>query len=400
MTRLRHPLAAGLCGLLLTGGAAGCGDKSDSGTAAVVTVPGTTQTVQRTTRVEVVKQLGGDGRAGAFDPGAIYDREGGGVVTVISTGLGGAAGGDSGLGSGFVVSGDGEIATNAHVVTSGEGDAIRQARSVYVRFPDGNQVPATVRGFDPFADVALLKVDTKGLDLKPLPLGSSTGLQVGAPVAAIGSPFGEEQSLSVGVISATNRSIQSLTGFNTAGAIQTDAAINHGNSGGPLIDANGDVLGINSQIRTESGDGTGVGFAVPVDVVRRSLKQLRTGGKVRYAYLGVSSRALYPQLAERFKLPTTKGVWIQQVTPGGPADDAGLKAGGDLVPFQEQRWNIDGDIIVGIDAKPVRTDDDLAQALLPYAPGSTVTVKLYRAGKLQDVRVKLGERPISSPLRG
>jgi len=182
-----------------------------------------TRTVERTTRVEVVKQAG---RKGGFDPEGIYRRDAAGVVTILSTG---GDGDGSGQGSGFVLNGRGEIATNAHVVTTGEGGDIRRAESVYVRFRDGNQVPASIVGFDPFADVALLRLDPRGLRLRPLPLGSTEDLVVGAPVAAIGSPFGEEQSLSIGVISALDRSIESLTGFSTTGAIQTDAAINRGN---------------------------------------------------------------------------------------------------------------------------------------------------------------------------
>jgi S1-C subfamily serine protease len=379
-------------------GAAGCGDKGTVGGQSH------TDTVVRTTKVEVVKALGNDGapaKAGAFDPARIYERESPGVVTVISTGLQGGAGeGQAGLGSGFVISGDGEVATNAHVVTSGEGTRIRKAQDVYVRFPDGNQVKAAVVGFDPFSDVALLRINPRGLTLRPLPLGSTKGLHVGAPVAAIGSPFGEEQSLSVGVVSATNRSIDSLTGFSTSGAIQTDAAINHGNSGGPLLDGRGEVLGINSQIRTESGDGSGVGFAVPIDTVRRSLAQLRSAGAVRYAYLGVATRALYPQLAEHFDLPTHDGVWVQEVTSGGPAAGAGIRAGKDTKRFQEERWSVGGDIVVGVGDTPVRDDDDLAQALMPLRPGQTVTLKIYRDGKRQDVRVKLGERPLGTPRRG
>ena len=244
---------------------------------------GDTKTVRAettTTRVEVLEN-GGDTSAGrtAFNPSGIYQRESPGVVTIISTGLqssggGGGGGAQSGLGSGFVISGDGEIATNAHVVTSGEGASIRKADQVFVHFKDDNQVPARIIGFDPFADVALLKVDPAGLTLRPLPLGSAGDLTVGSPVAAIGSPFGEDQSLSVGVISALDRSIESLTGFATVGAIQTDAAINHGNSGGPLLDARGRVLGINAQIQTTSGEGSGVGFAVSVDTVKKHTKNL------------------------------------------------------------------------------------------------------------------------------
>jgi S1-C subfamily serine protease len=386
-------VAAGIAALTLT--LAGCGDDDGSG--------GTAATPTPTTKVEVLKTLDGDGGSTAqsegFDPGRIYAREAPGVVTVIATGLrgDGSGGGGAGLGSGFVISGRGEIATNAHVVTSGTGGAIQPARSVYVRFPDGNQVDARIVGFDPFADVALLRVDPAGLTLRPLPFGSSKRVKVGAPVAAIGSPFGEEQSLSVGVVSATNRSIDSLTGFATTGAIQTDAAINHGNSGGPLLDASGRVLGINSQIQTSSGDGTGVGFAVPAEVVTRSIGQLRADGKVRYAFLGVSSRALYPQVARRFDLPTAKGVWVQSVSTGGPADDAGIRADGPVQQFQEQSWRAGGDIIVAVDGKPVRDDDDLAQSLLPHRPGETVQVTLYRGSAKRTVDVKLGERPLNDP---
>jgi 2-alkenal reductase len=359
-----------------------------------------TQTLKTTTtKVEVVQPTGQ--AETSFDPGAIYDRESPGVVTVISTGLQEGGGrSEAGLGSGFVVSGDGQIATNAHVVTSGEGPDIRKAQQVYVRFADGNQVPALVKGFDPFADVALLKVDPAGLTLRPLPLGTTRDVQVGAPVAAIGSPFGKEQSLSVGVVSALDRSIQSLTGFDTTGAIQTDAAINHGNSGGPLLDAHGRVLGINAQIETETGDGSGVGFAVPVDTVRHSLDQLRRNGRARYAYLGVSSVAVYPQLAQHFGLGARAGAWIQDVTANGPAEDAHLKAGAGDERFQDQDFSPGGDVVTAVQGKPIRGESDLAKVLLAYKPGDTVTLDIDRSGRRKQVRVTLGERPLGSPRAG
>jgi S1-C subfamily serine protease len=363
--------------------------------------PTRTSTVERTTRVEVVKRLDADGRPAGrdgFDPAGIYEREAPGIVTVLSTGLPGRAGG-AGLGSGFVVSAEGEVATNAHVVTSGEGRAIKRARRVYVKFSDGNQVPAQVRGFDPFADVALLRVDPDGLKLRPLPLGSTKDLVVGAPVAAIGSPFGEEQSLSVGVISATGRSIQSLTGFATSGAIQTDAAINQGNSGGPLLAADGTVLGINSQIRTESGDGTGVGFAVGVDTVKRSLDQLRATGRARYAYLGISSSGLFPQLVEEFDLGTQRGSWVQTVTEGGPADRAGIRAGDERKVFQDRPYETGGDVIVAVDGKAIRQEDDLSVALADKRPGELAQITVVRDGGRRVLAVKLGERPLQAPPR-
>jgi S1-C subfamily serine protease len=376
--------------------AAGCGGGGKTKTVNAQTT---------TTKVEVLQDAA-DGRSGggSFDPSEIYRRDSPGVVTIISAGLGngdgGGGGGQSGLGSGFVVSGKGEIATNAHVVTSGEGGSIRKAEQVYVHFNDDNQVPAKIVGFDPFSDVALLKVDPAGLTLRPLRLGSASDLRVGAPVAAIGSPFGEDQSLSVGVISALDRSIESLTGFSTVGAIQTDAAINHGNSGGPLLDARGRVLGINAQIQTSTGDGTGVGFAVSVDTVKRSLSQLRRDGKVHYSYLGVTTSPLYPQLAQHFGLKADHGAWVQAVAPDGPSDRAGLKPGDRRERFQNSGYVAGGDVITAVGGHPVREEDDVAQALVGLAPGTTVDIQVLRGEQRKTLRVKLGERPLDAPRAG
>jgi S1-C subfamily serine protease len=356
------------------------------------------------TRVEVVKGIGTEG---GFDAQKIYKAEAPGVVTVISVFgsggsldeiLGGGSGeGEVGEGSGIVLNGDGEIVTNAHVVTTGEGDAIHRAQQVYVEFADGNRVEAHVVGQDPNADVALLRVDTKGLTLRALPLGDSEHVTVGSPVAAIGSPFGRAQSLSVGIVSAVDRSISSLTDFQISGAIQTDAAINPGNSGGPLVGADGRVIGINQQIATKSGGGEGVGFAVPIDVVKRSLDQLRDGGAVHYAYLGVVSVPLYPQLVERYKLDVGKGAWVQAVNPGGPAAKAGLKGGAGDSTFQGSTYRQGGDVITKVGDQPVSNSDDLAGAVARYKPGDTVPIEVHRGGKVQQVRVKLGERPLGNP---
>ena len=399
---MRRSLAAGVAVLALGagGGLAACGKEDDDRDSATRTDAGSTQTVQRTTRVEVVRQVGGED---AFDPAAIYERDGPGVVTVVAAGLPSARSGEgTGLGSGFVVNERGEIATNAHVVTSGEGPNLKRAKSVYVRFSSGDQVPARIVGIDPFSDVAMLRVDPDGLELRPLPLGDLKDLRVGEPVAAIGSPFGEERSLSIGVVSALDRDIESLTGFRTGGAIQTDAAINSGNSGGPLLNARGEVLGINSQIRTRSGDGSGVGFAVPVDVVRRSLHQLRTRGRVRYAYLGVSTRGVYPQLAERFDLGVEQGAWVQEVVRNGPGDDAGLRAGDedDAKRFQETEWVPDGDVITHVEDVRLERDTDLGRLLTGYKPGAKVTLRIVRDGERRDVEVTLGERPLQAPRSG
>ena len=393
---LRALAAVALAALAVAGCGGSGGDDGGSGApdAGAATSADGGSEVQRTTTVEVVPSSGGSD--GDFDPAAIYERDAPGVVTVFSvlpgeSGLGGNGG--QGVGSGFVLNARGEIATNAHVVTEGEGSRIRKAEEVYVAFADGNQVPARIVGFDPNADVALLRIDPAGLTLRPLRLGTAEDLRVGSPVAAIGSPFGEPQSLSVGVVSATDRQITSLTGFDIVGAIQTDAAINRGNSGGPLVNARGEVLGINSQIQTTSGGGEGVGYAVPADTVRRTLAALRREGRIDYAYLGVSTAAIYPQLARRFRLPVTAGAWVQAVVPGGPADDAGLREGSDSVRFQARNITVGGDIITAVNGEKLEDEAALGVALLELRPGQEVTLQVYRNGKPRDVRVKLGTRP-------
>jgi S1-C subfamily serine protease len=295
------------------------------------------------------------------------------------------------------LNGDGEIITNAHVVTTGEGSAIRRAQQVFVEFADGNRVAAKVLGHDPNADIALLKVDPAGLSLRPLPLGDSEKVQVGEPVAAIGSPFGQAQSLSVGIVSAVDRAVASLTQFSISGAIQTDAAINPGNSGGPLVGSSGEVIGINQQIQSRSGGGEGVGFAVPINVVKRSIGQLRETGRARYAYLGVSSVPLYPQLVDHFKLDVPKGAWVQKINPGGPADQAGLNGGSGAEQFQGSTFARGGDVITKIDDSPVETADDLSKAISRLKPGETAAIEVHRGGRTQVVKVKLGERPLGNP---
>jgi S1-C subfamily serine protease len=390
MRRLAGVLA---CAALL-GGCGGGGDDNAK-----------TKTV--TTKVQVLEQsAGAEGeRRTSFDPRRIYKDEAPGVVTVVSlfgsqgldSIIGGGGGDQGGVGSGFVVSRDGEIATNAHVVTTGEGDEIKRANQLYVEFADGNQVEAKIVGFDPNADIALIKVDPQGLTLRPLPLAKDSEVQVGTPVAAIGSPFGEKQSLSVGVVSAVDRAIGSLTEFQISGAIQTDAAINPGNSGGPLVDGRGRVIGVNQQIKSQSGGGEGVGFAVPAPVVQRSLEGLRKDGKVRYAYLGVQSVELYPQLVDHFDLPVGKGAWVQVVQPDGPGAKAGLKGGEEDAKFQARSFTDGGDIITKIDDRKIDTPDDLSEAVQLFDPGQKVKIQLYRDGKKRDLDLTLGERPLNPP---
>jgi S1-C subfamily serine protease len=304
------------------------------------------------------------------------------------------------VGAGFVLSAEGEIATAAHVVTdaesSGGNEPIHKAAEVYVQFVDRNQVPAEIVGFDPDADTALLKVDPEGLDMHPLELGNSDDVRTGEPTAAIGSPFLQDRSLTVGVVSGVDRAIPSLTRFQIESAIQTDASINPGNSGGPLLDVNGAVIGINQQINTTSGGNQGVAFAVPINLVKRSLDELRANGTVKYAYIGVSTQSLYPQLAEHLDLSSDSGALVARVVPEGPADEAGLQGSDHRIRFQAQEVSVGGDVIVAIDGHRILSDTDLPELISRYDPGDEVTLEIIRNGETQDVDVTLGERPSSA----
>ena len=305
-------------------------------------------------------------------------------------------GGGGGVGSGFVLNGDGEIATNAHVVTQGNGSDAQKAREVYVEFADGNRVEAKIVGQDPNADVALLKIDPKGLTLRPLPLGSSASVAVGEPVAAIGSPFGERQSLSVGVVSAIDRDIQSLNGeFAIPGAFQTDAAINPGNSGGPLVDGDGKVIGINQQIKTNSGGGEGVGFAVPVDVIKRSLG---AAARDRQRPLRVPRRLLRAAVpAARATASTStsrRARGSRRSSPARPADKAGhpRRRAATRVPDPElrpgRRHHHEGRA-----ASRSRTPTTSPRSWRSSSRARTSTVEVHRGGETKEIKVKLGRAP-------
>ncbi len=370
----------------------GCGSSGSSPSASSPSSPGKSSSPQ------VIVETAENG----FDAARVFREASPGVVTIRSifdsseASLGG--GPSAAEGSGFILNTSGEIVTDAHVVTNETGGTRRPARAVFVEFTNREVVPAKIIGFDPFVDVALIKVKPPaGLHLHPLALGNDHTLVVGQPVAAIGSPFGEQQSLSVGVVSATDRSVKSLTQFQIEGAIQTDASINPGNSGGPLLEANARVIGINQQIETESGANDGVGFAVPISAVKRSIIQLAAKGKAEYAYLGVASQALYPQLAARLGLPTRYGGLLADVVPGGPAAKAGLRGGNTKVRFQAAEYRTGGDVIIAIDGHPVIGPDDLARYTAAYAPGQKVTLTILRDGQKRSVEVTLGKRPEKVP---
>ena len=333
---------------------------------------------------------------GVFDPANVYAERSAGVVTLYSVfGSGNTTGASQG--SGFVVSDDGLILTNSHVITTAGtgGSAVRPADDVFVEFQDRDRVEAKVVGWDVFDDVGVLRVDPKAHSLTPLPLGDSSRVVVGEPVAAIGSPFGNENSLAVGVVSATQRSIESLTSqYNLVDAIQVDAPINHGNSGGPLFDARGRVIGINAQIRSDSGNAEGVGFAVPINAARRSMAQLLATGKVSYAYVGVTSEDLTPGIARRFHYPVRYGAVITSVRPDSPAARAGLRGGSDDREYNGSAFTFGGDVIVAIGDRPIRSAADVVRAVTErLRPGETVNVTIVRHGARKTVPVTVADRP-------
>jgi len=335
--------------------------------------------------------------SGRFDPRAVYASRAPGVVTIYARlGQDGTS-----QGSGFVVDREGVILTNAHVITDvaeSPGD-VRGATAVYVEFTDGERVEAELVGWDLFSDVGVLRVRPADHTVAPVPLGVSSRVVVGEPVAAIGSPFGQQTSLSVGVVSAIGRSIDSLTStFAVANAIQIDAPINRGNSGGPLFDATGRVIGINAQIQSTSGTAEGVGFAIPIDLARRSLDQLLRTGRVRYAYIGVSTQDVTPGIAQEFDLEAQRGALITRVESGTPAAAAGLRGGSRTEIFNGLDVTLGGDLIVAIAGSPVRSADDVSRLVTTrLRPGQRVPFTILRGGTRKlTIDVELGDRPSGS----
>ena len=338
-----------------------------------------------------------DGDTG-LTAGDIYKRDAPGVVFIRSQivqrtqspfdfGLPQEQQGEA-TGSGFVVDQAGTILTNAHVVNG--------ATKVTVQFQNKESVDAKVLGKDESTDLALLKVDPTGLKLTPLTLGSSKGVQVGDPAIAIGNPFGLERTLTTGVISAVQRTIQAPNNFEIDDVLQTDAPINPGNSGGPLIDATGKVIGINSQIATggsASQGSVGIGFAVPIDTAKQIIPDLKQSGRVDRGYLGIGSATVDKTLKD-LNLPADHGALVQSVAPGGPADKAGIRAGDLPATLDNHPIQLGGDIITKVAGKDIRTKEDLAAAVADRKSGDQVKVTLVRAGgKVKTVEVTLGERP-------
>src|SRR5271169_1416690 len=289
-----------------------------------------------------------------------------------------------GAGSGFVIDPRGYILTNFHVV--------QEAQSIEVVLGDQTRYVAKFIGADQRNDVALIKIEPKGKPLVALPLGDSSKLQVGQKVLAIGNPFGFQSTLTTGVVSALGRTVQTSQTTLIDEAIQTDAAINRGNSGGPLMKSHGEVIGINSAIYTPTGVTAGIGFAIPINTARRVADDLINLGRVRQATLGIQGRAIWPGLAEALDLPVEHGLMIESTTKGGPAAQAGIKGGNKTVLAGLQQLRIGGDVLTAVDQTEINTQQDLGRILNRHKPGDTITLTIYRDRKKQEVKVTLADR--------
>jgi S1-C subfamily serine protease len=309
-------------------------------------------------------------------------------VTVTSAGSSGLPfGPDSGAqraqGSGFVYDDDGHIVTNQHVVAGAE--------NISVLFSNGERYDATLVGSDASTDLAVLKVDAPASVPKPLELADSSKLEVGEGVVAIGSPFGLEDTVTAGIVSALHRQMEALNGFTINDSIQTDAAINHGNSGGPLLDLKGRVVGVTAQIASESGGNDGVGFAIPSNTVRSVVSQLVSGGSVEHAYLGVALTEIPSSVAD--ELGVAAGVAVMEVRDGTPAAEAGLRAASGSTTVDGQQYPTGGDVITAVDGETVATPAELQRAIDAKRPGDTVSLTYVREGESRTVRVELARRP-------
>jgi len=330
-----------------------------------------------------------------FSPRQIYAARSRGVVTVFAVYEDADA--QESQGSGFVVSNNGYILTSAHVVTdlSASGKTT-EANKIYIAFRDGDRIEADLVGWDGYDDVAVLRVDSKAHALEPVPLGDSSRVRAGDPVAAMGSPFGNEDSIAVGVVSAIRRSIDSLISvYRVVDAIQIDAPITHGNSGGPLFDSKGRVIGINAQIRSDSGSAEGVGFAIPINAAKRSMAQLISTGQVVYAYLGVTTETLTPTLARHLRYSANRGAIVGVVRDDSPAAKAGLEGGDGRETFNGLEVTQGGDVILAADGQPVLSADDVVRAVSERLPGQTIALTILRDGERKVVRIRLGARPVS-----
>lgn len=375
---------------------------------ALLTRPGTATTVVREVRQPSLDAAPNLARNGGITINQVYERTKSGVVQITSTDIQlrqevdpffGLPFGQPGeerreaLGSGFVIDKAGHIVTNFHVIEGAE--------EIRVSFSNRDRVEATIVGVDPSTDLAVLKVTARARALTPLRLGDSEGVRVGDPVVAIGNPFGLERSVTAGIVSALQRQIAAPDQYPIDRVIQTDAAVNPGNSGGPLLDARGDVIGVNTAIRTASEvapGNVGIGFAVPVNTVKQVVSQLIEKGRVQRAFLGVRVQEIDARLARVFRLPVRRGLIVQSVGRGSAADEAGIRGGKTEVVVAGETYVLGGDIIVSFDGRAVNTTEHLREAIAGKKPGAEVTLGVYRGNRRTTVAVKLGEQP-ESPSR-
>ena len=291
------------------------------------------------------------------------------------------------LGSGFVIDKAGHIVTNYHVV--------RGASAIQVSFSNNERYRAKLVGSDPSTDISVLRVGVKPTALKALPLGNSDSVRVGDQVIAIGNPFGLDRSVTAGIVSAVQRRIEAPNNFSIAHVIQTDAALNHGNSGGPLLNAEGDVIGVNAQIATGgTTDGNvGIGFAIPINTVKDVVGQLIRHGRVEHAFLGIDGKTLTPAIAELFHLPVRSGVLVASVRPGSGAANAGIEAATNQVTVQGESWPAGGDVIVSVDGEPIGTVERLIDVIASKKPGEKIHVEVVRGTARKTLTVELGRQP-------
>jgi S1-C subfamily serine protease len=375
-------LAAGLSGgALALGGAAALGKLGTATTVREITAEGSSASVEFR-------------REGGMTIGQVFRRSSPGVVqveareTVPPDPFDPFAETRRSLGSGFVIDTAGHIVTNYHVVQA--------ADVVEVSFSNNESVDARVVGVDPSTDLAVLKVNTPSRGLAPLPLGESGDVRVGDAVVAIGNPFGYERSVTAGIVSAIGRVLEAPNRLAIDNAIQTDAPINPGNSGGPLLNARGEVIGVNTQIRTAdnfSEGNVGIGFAVPVDTVKSVAAQIIKSGKAEHAYLGITATPITADIARLFRLPTNRGLLVDTVAPESAAAKAGIRPGRRVVIVEGESWRLGGDIIIRADGRPVTTVQELRAHVARKRPGQRLELELWRGDERERVKVKLGRAP-------
>jgi S1-C subfamily serine protease len=359
--------------------------------AAVVGAGGTTTVVREVEASAAGPASFEDGQGKSI--GEIYTQEARGVVQVLATSV---VSDDpffgpqesSALGSGFVIDQAGRIVTNFHVVDG--------ASQVQVSFSGEDRVDARVIGTDPSTDIAVLQIDEQARALTPLPLGDSDSVNVGDAVVAIGNPFGLERTVTAGIVSALQREITAPNGFAIDEVIQTDASINRGNSGGPLLNANGEVIGVNAQIESTTGGNVGIGFAIPINTVKEVVSQIIEGGKVEHAYLGIEMQTIDEELTRHFRLPAERGVLISRVVPGSPADQAGLEGGSRRVVVGGESYVLGGDVITAADGEALESAEELRSIVNDRKPGEELALEVRREDSTETVTVTLGRRPATA----